>query len=71
MRGAKVLRLDGLDAASVDNHKVATVPVCLVVGTVARDAATLVHYGVTTLDNTVYKGGLADVGSTDHGDDRQ
>lgn len=67
-RGEDVLRLRGLDAARVDQREVAAVPVGVVIGAVPRDAARLVHDGVTAHRDAVHQRGLADVRPADHGD---
>ena len=64
-----VLRLDGLDAAGIDDHKIAAVPVGLVVAAVARDAAGLVDNGVAGKRDAVDERGLADVRAADNCDD--
>ena len=68
-RGEDVLGLDGLDAARVDDHEVAAVPVGLVVGAVTGDAAALVDDGLARDGDAVDERGLAHVGAADHGYD--
>ena len=58
-----------LDAAGVDELEVDAVPVGLMVGAVARDAAHLVDDGLVGLGYAVDEGGLADVRPSDHRDD--
>ena len=60
-----------LDAAGVDEGERDAVPLRLMVRTVTRDAAHLVHDGVVRLGDAVDERGLADVRSTDHGDNGQ
>ena len=67
-RGEDVLGLHRLDAAGVDKNEVTAVPVGVVVGTVSRDAARLVHDGVAAHRDAVHQCGLADVWTTDHSD---
>ena len=78
--GGESLRGDGLleavcvadgDAAGVDEHEVGAVPVGLVVGAVAGDAAHLVHDGVCSLADAVDESGLAHVGAAHDGNDWQ
>ena len=63
-RGEDVLGLDGLDAARVDDHEVAAVPVGLVVGAVTGDAAALMDDGLAGDGDAVDERGLADVGAS-------
>ena len=57
-----------LDAAGVDEREIDAVPVGLVVGAVARDAAHLVDDGLVGLGYAVDEGGLADVRPSHHRD---
>ena len=58
-----------LDAAGIDELEIDAVPVGLMIGAVARDAAHLVDDGLVGLGYAVDEGGLADVRPSDHRDD--
>ena len=67
--GKGVIRAACLDATGVNESKLATTPVCLVVAAISGDATAFVDDGFLLLCNTVNQRGLADVGASDDGDD--
>ena len=74
MAWARMEALEGvvvshLDAAGVDELELHAVPIGLVVGAVARDAAHLVDDGLVGLGYAVHEGGLADVRPSHHRDE--